>query len=82
MFWPERPETTKGRKLKSATKSYPAKVVCFNDSKLTIRGIAKDIASGAITIEDVEKNYLVPALPCSQESDGAARRSKRKKTFF
>ncbi|KAK4017215.1 hypothetical protein OUZ56_032164 [Daphnia magna] len=33
------------------------------DSKLTLRGIAKDIASGAITIEDVEKNYLAPALP-------------------
>ncbi|KZR98728.1 Uncharacterized protein APZ42_005722, partial [Daphnia magna] len=50
----------------------------FTDSKLTLRGIAKDIASGAITIEDVEKNYLAPALPCSQEFDGAARRNAAK----
>ncbi|KAK4027571.1 hypothetical protein OUZ56_016613 [Daphnia magna] len=40
------------------------------NSKLTLRGIAKDIASGAITIEDVEKNYQAPAeTPCSEESD-------------
>lgn len=55
----------------------------FTDSKLTLRGIAKDIASGAITIEDVEKNYQVPAkTPCSEESDGAARKSKREKNFL
>nr|CAH0104425.1 unnamed protein product [Daphnia galeata] len=80
VFWPERPaDSNKGKKLKS--KSYPAKVLCFNESKLTLRGIAKDIASGEITIEEVVKNNQVPAEPpCSVDFDGAAsRKSKREK---
>ncbi|KZS10213.1 Uncharacterized protein APZ42_025369 [Daphnia magna] len=77
VFWPERRETTKGRKLKLATKSYSAKVLCFNDSKLTLRGIAKDIASGAITIEDVEKNYQAPAeTPCSEDRERRTMKSQ------
>jgi hypothetical protein len=41
------------------------------------------MASGAITIEDVENNYKVPAeTPCSEESDGAARKSRREKNFL
>jgi hypothetical protein len=37
----------------------------------------------AITIEDVEKNYKVPAeTPCSEESDSTARKRKREKNFL
>ncbi len=55
----------------------------ITDSQMILRGIAEDIASGAITIEDVEKNYKVPAeTPCSEESDSTARKIKREKTFF